>query len=445
MPSANTRSETETGTLNPDQKRQLVQRVLKSQLFSRSQTMRSFLFYITEHAISGSSAILKEQAIGVEALGRKPDYDPTNDNIVRVRAHELRARLAKYFETEGIEEPFVITVPKGSYSPHFAARTVVSTDLPDQPAELPVEGPQTVNFPVRNVLKTVTIALVSSLITLAFAYLGFRSESRVDAAPPRGAIQDFWGQFFDKPDKELRIVYADTDFGLWQDLHGKTLDLGDYLSQKYLHDPSDSLREVAMRRSTSPADVSVTAHLAALTAGFGGRVTPQFARGANAEFVRHGDIVLIGSRRSNPWVELYEPYLNFRLEQSPQSGAPRFRNRAPRPSETSIYAIPEMLDAVGDEQTEITSYGLIALLERCGDRGFVVLDEGLNMQATQAVGEMITDGQQLDTLLHSIGHTPGTKVVPFEALIQLTSLPGSYNSPRIAAFRLHPTGSCVSN
>jgi hypothetical protein len=104
-----------------------------------------------------------------------------------------------------------------------------------------------------------------------------------------------------------------------------------------------------------------------------------------------------------------------------------------------------MLDVRGDEQREFTSYALVALLNGCGDRGLTVVDEGLNMQATQAAGDMITDPQRLDMLLHSIGHTPATKVPPFEALIQIKSLPGGYEAPQVIAYRVPRPASCVGN
>ena len=97
----------------------------------------------------------------------------------------------------------------------------------------------------------------------------------------------------------------------------------------------------------------------------------------------------------------------------------------------------------GDEQKEFTSYGVVALLKVCGEQSFVVLNEGLNMQATQAVGDLVTDPQRLDALLHSIGHKPGTSVAPFEALIEITSLPGGYDSPKAIAFRSRSADSCV--
>jgi len=48
-------------------------------------------------------------------------------------------------------------------------------------------------------------------------------------------------------------------------------------------------------------------------------------------------------------------------------------------------------------------------------------------------------------LLRSVGHTFGTKVLPFEALIQIKSLPGGYEAPQVIAFRVPHSASCVGN
>jgi hypothetical protein len=104
-----------------------------------------------------------------------------------------------------------------------------------------------------------------------------------------------------------------------------------------------------------------------------------------------------------------------------------------------------MFDTQRTEEKEFISYGVVALLKGCGDRGLTVLAEGLNSQATQAAGDLVTDSQRLDALLRSIGHKPGTNVAPFEALIQITSLPAEYDNPKVVAFRLRPADACVGN
>jgi hypothetical protein len=434
--------------LTAEQKRQLVQRVVNAEVFRRSPAMRSFLLYIADHAILGHGERLKEQAIGADVLGRKPNYDPANDNIVRVRAHELRERLEKHFAGEGAKEPVVITVPRGTYVPEFVSRQAAQRTARAARATVPTSGETPQKAPVAW-LRWLPVAV--GLLT--FVAVGItvtthvmRANQRTGAARPNSAMLDFWGQFFENPEKEMKVVYADTNFALWQDINGKSLNLGDYLSHRYLDVHDDKLREVAVRRATSPADVSVSVHLAMVAAQFGGQISPQYARNVNVDFFHHGNIFLIGSHRSNPWAEVYETYLNFRLEQDARTGAPELVNRSPQPLETGVYAIPASLDTQGDEAKEFTSYGVLALLKGCGDRGLLVLDEGLNMQATEAIGDLVTDPQRLDAVERRIGHNPGSgNVAPFEALIQITSLPGGYNNPKVIAYRIRPAGSCVVN
>jgi hypothetical protein len=437
--------------LSPLQKRELVKRVVAGRLFNRAPAMRAFLIYITENTLSGRTEQLKEQVIGAEVLGRKPSYNPADDNIVRVRAHELRDRLERYFSSEGVAEPVVITVPKGSYIPEFVPRKPLSAE-PLEPPQLAPSAPIDLQ-PIASALAPVqvhrwirpTVFTLFLIVAVVLIAVIFMHQNRSRLGPQEGPIHDFWAQFFDKPNKELRIVFADTSFALWQDMSDKSYSLGSYLSHQYLSEPNDNLREVATRRATSPADLLISVHLASLAGEFGEQVAPQFARSANADFFRHGNTVIIGSRRSNPWMEVYEPNLNFQLEEYPNSGAPMFSNRTPQKGEAASYAIPARLDTKGDEQREFTSYGVVALLRGCSDRSLILLAEGLNMQATQAAGEMVTDPQLLESLLRSIGHKTGENVTPFEALFQVTSLPGSYENPHVVAFRTRPSDSCVGN
>ncbi len=67
----------------------------------------------------GRESELKESAIGVEVFGRTPVYDPKVDSIVRTEAVRLRARLSKYYATDGRNDPLVIDLPKGAYVPRF--------------------------------------------------------------------------------------------------------------------------------------------------------------------------------------------------------------------------------------------------------------------------------------------------------------------------------------
>src|SRR5260370_25207425 len=102
-----------------DLRSEVVQRIASSVSFHRSPRLRELFLYICERAIQNRPEELREQQIGCGVFGRKPDYNPGEDNIVRVEVRQLRKRLEEYFATEGKDEPFVILIPNGSYVPVF--------------------------------------------------------------------------------------------------------------------------------------------------------------------------------------------------------------------------------------------------------------------------------------------------------------------------------------
>jgi len=55
---------------------------------------------------------LKEIVIGVDVFGRKADYDPRNDPVVRMEAAKLRARLAEYYAGPGKKQPATASVSR---------------------------------------------------------------------------------------------------------------------------------------------------------------------------------------------------------------------------------------------------------------------------------------------------------------------------------------------
>lgn len=425
-------------------KLELVQRVVASSPFSRSPAMRAFLLYITEHAIANRFDRIKEQSIGSEVLGRRPDYDPAEDNIVRVRAHELRQRLEKYFATEGAHESYVVTIPKGMYKPEFLPRAKAA-EIPPVEVASPHEEMES-RRPMHSASGRQWLALslaINLLLLLLVLLVFFQRQSAIPANVPQSvSLHDFWGQIFNTPEGGLKIVPADTGFALWQDLSGHDLNLGDYLSRRFLSLSDNQLREVAMRRSTSPADLVVSIRLALIARAFGSRYNVQYSRDIDARSFQDGNVAIIGSHRSNPWMEVFEPQLNFVVGKDPVTGAPSFYNRAPRPGEAQRYSIPTTLDVQGGEEQEFDSYGVVALLRPCNGPHFAVLLEGLNMQATEAAGEIVSDPQALDSLLRHIDHKPGASVEPFEALIQIKSLPGGYADPRVIAYRSQISGPC---
>jgi TolB-like protein/tetratricopeptide (TPR) repeat protein len=113
--------------LSPDAIREELKKILTSQAFRAAHGQQAFLRYVVEEVIAGRGHQIKESIIGIEAFGRGESFDPRLDPIVRTQAAKLRARLARYYATEGLDDALRIEFRKGSYAPMF--RKVGARDM----------------------------------------------------------------------------------------------------------------------------------------------------------------------------------------------------------------------------------------------------------------------------------------------------------------------------
>ena len=113
--------------------------LLSSGVLGRSNNLARMLTFICEMHFEGREEHIKEHTIAVEALGRRPDFDPHVDTIVRVTAHSLRKRLQEVYQNEGANRPMHILIPAGNYVPSFIPHT---PSAPAATAELSVPEPE---------------------------------------------------------------------------------------------------------------------------------------------------------------------------------------------------------------------------------------------------------------------------------------------------------------
>src|SRR2546427_6373040 len=102
-----------------DERWQLVQRIVSSLPFQKSTRLRELLEHVTERTIHGHTHELTEQQIGSKLFHKPSGYSSLEDSSVRVHARQLRLKLHEYFDEEGRNEPLILSVQKGSYTPIF--------------------------------------------------------------------------------------------------------------------------------------------------------------------------------------------------------------------------------------------------------------------------------------------------------------------------------------
>lgn len=96
-----------------------LERILASPLFKQSKRYSPFLRYVVEKTLAGEADTLKERTLGVEIFGRPPNYDSSNDPVVRVTAGEVRKRIAQYYHDSEHKGELRIELSPGSYVPEF--------------------------------------------------------------------------------------------------------------------------------------------------------------------------------------------------------------------------------------------------------------------------------------------------------------------------------------
>src|ERR1700736_2822750 len=93
--------------------------ILASDSFSSSHRCRDFLEFVVKHALAGDYQNLTERFLGVELFGRAVDYETATDSIVRVRANDVRKRLALYYAGPPFDTQVKIDLIAGGYVPEF--------------------------------------------------------------------------------------------------------------------------------------------------------------------------------------------------------------------------------------------------------------------------------------------------------------------------------------
>ncbi|HKE82432.1 MAG TPA: hypothetical protein VKB50_01690 [Vicinamibacterales bacterium] len=144
-------------------------RILASEVFSRSQHLRRFLSFIVEQRLAGEEHSLKEAVLAHELYGKGTDFDGGTDPVVRVDARRLRDKLREYYE--GRSDPVVISLPKGTYVPVFHAYAV--SPLHTAPVAASESQRAAIRGPGRKGLAVGAVIAAAAVIAIALVFHPF--------------------------------------------------------------------------------------------------------------------------------------------------------------------------------------------------------------------------------------------------------------------------------
>lgn len=162
---------------------QLLVQILESPPFRTSKQCKNLLRYIVEHSLHGDDTALRERVIGNEVFGRDLAYDTNEDPVVRMRAADVRKRLAQFYQAlDPGAAVWHIELQPGSYRAHFrndpraageseAETTVKKPSLP--PVVPPGHDPDTSKATWLRRYAGWVVA-IAALVALAVSLPGFR-------------------------------------------------------------------------------------------------------------------------------------------------------------------------------------------------------------------------------------------------------------------------------
>jgi hypothetical protein len=230
------------------------------------------------------------------------------------------------------------------------------------------------------------------------------------------------------------IVLADSSFGLTEDLIEKPISLAEYIhpdiwrqapSLDRRPDAQLAARLAAKRRHTDMASVNAARRILGIAGNFQNRVSLHFARDFNLRQMKSDNVILLGSRRTNPWVEIVEDRMNFHYSFDVATRQASFENRHPFAGELLVYANGPSI-----------SYCQIAFLPNPGGTGNLLVISGTDVEGTEAGAEFLTSEAGIASLRRRVPADRKGQLPYFEALVKSARLGGVAPGSEIVASRI---------
>jgi hypothetical protein len=331
---------------------------------------------------------------------------------------QLRLRLHEFYQSTGRDEPIIVEVPRGGYALTFHAAPALESAAPMPAAAATLPSPTaSPEISWRLMLPWALLAL-ACLVAISGWYRALHAPSSSSPPWPLSAVIH--------ADKQTTVVLADASYSMRMLWNGD-FTLEDYIHRDRLHqlvEKADSrdaplLRYLESAQITSMADAHATGVLAGLAGPSWRNLSFRSAKDLTSSALSRDDVIFIGSRTSNPWVELYDSRLNFPLIQEP--GAARYvANRRPLPGEHKAYTVVEVTGQSGED------YATISLLPNTAGPGSVMIVQGIRLEGTEAAIRFLGDADRRAELEQRLRATNGGKLpTAFEALLHAHSVAGS--------------------
>jgi hypothetical protein len=341
--------------------RQLLERILASKRFARSESLSRILLYLCENA-DAPAGELREYDIAVKALGRPPAFNPTIDPIIRVSIANIRARLRTYFESDGQNETLRLHIPKGQYRATFEAVEPAAT-----------------------------------------------------ATGNRSALRRFWAPYLEGTYDNAMVI---TELLFFRN------DAGQFVRDIFINEVTGGLDQMRERVSgldwdafrpsfhfVSAGEMHAMLSLMRRLAGMDANIEVQNARFSSWGRLRDRNLILLGSSRTNSFLDSLQSGTNYVIDSD------RIVNAAPQPGESPVYAGTRYMDG---RLEKVREYAVVTRHPGLNPECAVTMIAANHGRAIEGAADFFTDEDRVRDLIHQM-QLPADEPFPanFQVLLRI--------------------------
>jgi hypothetical protein len=437
--------------VGPDEVRQALDRLLWSKYFVNAHKKQKFLRLVCDYYLEGRAQELNEHLLGYDVFGRDNSYNPSNDPIVRVFAHEIRKKLEAYYTNEGAADLVRLEIPAGSYQPVFTRQRLEA----GEPAEAIRQSPAAVEAPRaarrwsagRLAAGLAGLGLVAAVLMLGLENRQLRQEmARAEAARDPAAYGSLWASFLADKNPPLVILSNPPILRFINPSDPESIIRGsipladetvEALKDKFVTNPEVSIKEssgptgdggeavkgrVVVERNQKPRLVLSTNVYTGMGEAIGLHYLTDFfrktsrniqlkqSRTLSAEDLKKHNVIMLGGAWVNTWSSKLTRNEDFLF-----TSKGTIENHRPQAAEEREY-IPQFDRRTGNLNID---YALITVKPNISEGNDMMMLAGVYSQGTEAAAEYVTNKDYLDQLnqrLQQLGNAPRY----FQALLKVS-------------------------
>lgn len=384
-----------------------VDRLTGSAVLHGSESLCKLLRYLAKQALEHPGVPVKEYQIATEVFGRPADFDPQSDSAIRVQAGRLRSKLSEYYASEGVGDPVLVELPKGTYALSFHPR--VNGNGKRSPSDTQHFVSESVSSTAarRTIAQVALTVLLTAATILGAQWFMFRrtlptaTSNDVDSVP--ASLQTFWKPFMTGPE-EPYVVFSNAAF------------VGRPETGIRYFNPAKDAHERIWDHYTGVGEVLAVHSLDRTFAQLHRRLRVKRGSLLSMDDASNNDLIFVGSPSENLTLADLPSTKEFVFQRS-ASGARKgdlaIVNVHPQAGE----AIEFLASPSGDPLTD--DYAIISLMPGINPARSVMILAGTTTFGTQAAVEFLGHPAAVQELLSKLGATDTQKMPPFEALLHI--------------------------